>query len=293
MTRLLDYPGGKWTLADWIISHIPRSVVHTYNEPFCGSASVLLSNDKRFPMEAINDASSRLVNFFRVFRDNEAELIRAIELTPWATDEYKVCQVETSDQIEDARRFYFHVWASIRPFDSNSSFRRQKVLSVKLDGSGAMTPAARLFSRTDHLWELANRLRGVTVENMDAIDFIKLYDYDRAFFYLDPPYPFHTRKRNALPTYAVEFVSDGRNIEGDYNKHYELSEILHSLKGHAVVSGYACDWYTEFYEDYGWHRVDKDVRVNGGKRMATESLWIHPRTWKALSKKSMKQGILF
>lgn len=261
---------------------IPRHVVDTYSEPYCGSAAVLLSNDSRFPMENLNDASGRIVNFFKVFRDNEAELIRRIELTPWATDEYETCRLPADDPIEDARRFYFMVWASIRPFDRTRSFRRQKKLSRKKDGSGAMTSAARLFTRTDHLWELADRLRGVVIENMDAIEFIKLYDYPRAFFYVDPPYPFHTRKRATLPTYPVELVENGRDDDGDYQAHRALAETLNSIEGYAIISGYPCDWYTEFYEERGWHRTDTEARINGGKNTAIESIWISPRTQEAL-----------
>ena len=44
---------------------------------------------------------------------------------------------------------------------------------------------------------------------------------------------------------------------------------------------YACSLYTELYETHGWHRVDKEAQTNsGGKRI--ESLWLSPRTWKAL-----------
>jgi len=281
--RLLDYPGGKWTLAEWIISHIPRHAVDTYNEPFCGSAAVLLSNGRRFPMETLNDASGDVVNFFHVFRDYPDDLIRKIELTPWAWDEYEYCRQTVDDPIEKARRFYFNVWASIRPFDKTRSFRRQKKLPVKEGGKGASTPAAKLFARVDHLWELAERLRGVVIENMDALTFIDLYDYDRAFLYLDPPYPFHTRKRDCLPTYPVEFVDNGRDKEADYQAHKALSDKLKGLTGHAIISGYACEWYVDLYESNGWVRVDKEARLNGGINTAFESLWIHPRTYAALN----------
>lgn len=284
MPRLLDYPGGKTTLAPHILSHIPRRTIDTYNEPYCGSAAVLLSNDNRFSMENLNDKSGRLVNFFRVFRDETDELVRRIELTPWATDEYELCRRPADDPIEDARRFYFMVWASIRPFDRTRSFRRQKQLSRKRGGGGggAMTPAARLFTRTDHLWGLADRLRGVVIENMDALEFIKLYDYDRAFFYVDPPYPFHTRKRPTLPTYPVEFVANGRDKEADCKAHEKLADVLNGIGGYAIISGYPCEWYMEFYEKHGWQRVDTEARINGGKNTAIESLWISPRTWEAL-----------
>lgn len=286
MNRLLDYPGGKWTLAPHILSHIPRRTIHTYNEPFCGSAAVLLSNDCRFPMEAINDKSGDVVNFFRVFRENPDELIRQIELTPWATDEYAICRQSSDDPMEAARRFYFRVWASIRPFDKTQSFRRQKKLPVKEGGHGASTPAAKLFARVDHLYQLADRLRGVTIENIDALAFIGMYDYPKAFFYIDPPYPFYTRQRGNLPTYPVEFAENRKDAQ-DYISHKALADLLNTISGYAIVSGYPCDWYTEFYEDNGWERVDTVARINGGRNTAVESLWISPRTWAALERERM------
>jgi DNA adenine methylase len=232
-------------------------------------------------METLNDASGDIVNFFRVFRDNENELIRKIELTPWSTEEYECCRQPVDDPLERARRFYFNVWASIRPFDKTRSFRRQKKLPVKDGGNGASTPAARLFARTDHLYELAHRLRGVVIENLDALAFIGMYDYHKAFFYVDPPYPFKTRQRGTLPTYPVEFA-DNHKDERDYLAHKGLADTLNAIDGYAVVSGYDCDWYREFYEEAGWKREDKEARINGGINMVTESIWISPRTWQAL-----------
>jgi len=64
-------------------------------------------------------------------------------------------------------------------------------------------------------------------------------------------------------------------------QHIEAAALLRSCQGYVVVSGYACDLYTELYEAHGWHRVDKEAQTNsGGKRI--ESLWLSPRTWAAL-----------
>lgn len=38
MKRILNYPGSKWSMAKWIIDHMPRHEV--YLEPYFGSGAV-------------------------------------------------------------------------------------------------------------------------------------------------------------------------------------------------------------------------------------------------------------
>lgn len=272
---LLRYPGSKNQLAEWIISHLPDDH-DTYNEPFVGSAAIATAKE-RSPMETINDLSGDLVNMLIVFRDNKDELIKKIEQTYWSRSEWQLSFEAADEPVERARRFYVRCWMSIRPFDPRPSFRRQKKLSRGKTGkSSPMTPAARLFMDTDHLHHIANRLRGVAIENMDALEFIKMYDYDRALFYVDPPYPFSTRQRKN-PVYPHDEMAD--------SDHEKLFNVLDGINGMAVVSGYACDLYADLYEAAGWKRVDQKARIDGGGE-AIESLWLSPRTWQALKRPS-------
>ncbi len=263
---LLRYPGSKHQLAPWIVSFIPRQH-DSYRESFGGSAAVLLNKD-RSPMEAYNDLNGDLVNFMTQLRDNTEALVHKIKWTPWATAEYDLSQQPTDDPLEAARRFYFLCWASIRPFDSSASFRRQKVLSRGKSGQSApMTAAAKQFMRTEHLFEVGERLRGVSIEGLDALAFIELYDDKEAVQYVDPPYIGATRKNETRDAYAVEMKSDG--------SHAELADVLNAAESMIILSGYACDLYQELYEDNGWHRVDRVARIDGGGS-AVESLWLNP-----------------
>jgi len=99
----LRWYGGKWRLAPWIIRHL---LPHDgYVEPYGGAASVLLRKPPA-RLETFNDLHRRLVNFFMVVRERPQELVRAIELTPYARTEYKLAYQATPDPVEDARRFY-------------------------------------------------------------------------------------------------------------------------------------------------------------------------------------------
>jgi len=139
----LRYPGSKLRLYPWLSQFIPTNGFDSYNEPFLGSGITLISKPYRHPLEAVNDLNGDVCNAFAVIRDDPDRLIRAIYLTPWAYDEFKLCQVPTDNPLERARRFYVRCWMSIKPFDARLSMRRQKVLSRDKKGNGAMTAAAR------------------------------------------------------------------------------------------------------------------------------------------------------
>src|SRR5688572_25383452 len=84
---ILRYHGGKWMLAEWIISFFPEHEI--YVEPYGGGASVLLRKS-RSHAEIYNDLDEEVVNLFRVCRDNSSELIRHLELTPYSRSEFEM-----------------------------------------------------------------------------------------------------------------------------------------------------------------------------------------------------------
>jgi DNA adenine methylase len=78
------YPGAKWKIADWVVSHLPKRPV--YIEPFAGSAAVYL-NLPWVPKHAVlSDVDGEVVNLFRVMRDHGPELAAKIALTKRPTE---------------------------------------------------------------------------------------------------------------------------------------------------------------------------------------------------------------
>ena len=265
------YHGSKHTLAPWIIEHLPADH-DTYSEPFCGMANVLLVKERSL-IEVINDRSGDVVNFFHVLREAADELIRAIDLTPFAWEEWKLSYEPTGDPVERARRFYVRAYLSIAGPTSSSTnpgFRRQKIFSRGRDGRKTMTAAAKTFADVDHLWAIARRLKGVTIESEDALVHMGRYDTPRTLFYVDPPYVPETRVRDAQTAYDHEMTA------GD---HAELLAALERLEGMVVLSGYRCPLYDEALGR--WTRYDKVARVNG-EGSAVESLWLNPAADRSL-----------
>lgn len=265
------YHGSKHTLGKWIIGHLPADH-DVYSESYCGMLNVLLLKE-RSAIEAVNDLSGEVVAFFRALRECPDALIRAIHLTPFAYDEWRLAYQPAADPVERARRFYVRAYLSIAGPTSSSTnpgFRRQKKLSRGREGRKTMVAAAKTFADTSHLWAIAERLRGVTIENEDALAHMRRYDSRRTLFYVDPPYYPATRVRDARSAYEHE-MSEAQ--------HAELLDVLGGLKAMVALSGYRCGLYDDGLR--GWTRYDKTVRVNGAGS-AVESLWLNPAAQHAL-----------
>lgn len=264
----LRYYGGKWRLAPWVISHFPP---HTnYVEPCGGAASVLLQKPPS-PLETYNDLDFRLVNFFQVLRNRPDDLLRAIRLTPWSRAEFERCRVESSDPLENARRWWVLCWQSISKV--GGSWRSmydydKRPRSAALDGV-----------EIDHLYQVAERLKMVQIEQRDALLVIEQYDNAQTLTYFDPPY---------LPVTRVNRCY--YDLDVDEMFHIDAAKLLLKAKGMVVVSGYKSGLYAELYEDRGWKRVDSPtVATNGSKRV--ESLWLSPRTAEALQQSVRQLGM--
>jgi DNA adenine methylase len=257
------YPGSKNQIAAWIVAHFPDAH-DTYIEPYGGSAATLFAKE-RSGIEVYNDLNGDLVHLFRVVRERPEAFVRAIQFTLYAAEELRLACEPADDPLERARRTYVRLWLARHPFDKNLIFRRQKVFSRGANGTSSMRAAAQAFADTAHLHAISERLRGVQIEQMDALELIGRYDYERALFYIDPPYVHAQRARTAH--YGVEM---------ERAEHAALADVLNGIAGFAILSGYACELYADLYEAQGWQRVDREARVDGrGQRI--ESLWLNPR----------------
>lgn len=251
MKSVLKYPGAKNRLAPWICGYIPKHDV--YLEPFAGSLAVLF-NKPRSHIETVNDLDGEITNFFRVLRDDCTELERNILFTPFSRIEYEKAYECCDNSIERARRFAVKCWMG---FGCGNLYRN----GFK---SGQQThspnPAKAWSELPDTLGVAADRLKGVQIENLPAVELIKRYDTSDVFIYADPPYLHGTRK-NYL--YKHEMSDEAHQV---------LLECLVKHPGKVLLSGYENDLYNTVL--YGWTKVKKDTRAEGGRKR-TETLWMN------------------
>ena len=255
---IVRYHGGKWKLAPWIVSNFPPHRV--YVEPFGGGASVLLRKPRTYA-EVYNDLDGEIVNLFRVARDQGEKLAQACELTPFARVEFEQSYDPSGDPLEQARRT---IARSFMGFGSAGASGQSTGFRANSNRSGT-TPAHDWMNYPDHLRRNILRLRGVVIEQRDALTVMQTHDSDQTLHYVDPPYVHSTRNlRTRAPAYKHELTDED---------HEALAAGLRNLRGMVVVSGYRCDLYDALYS--GWQRIDQAAHADGAKARV-ESLWLSP-----------------
>lgn len=250
--------GGKSKLASRIVSHFPEH--HTYVEPFGGSAAVMLAKPPA-KVEVYNDIDCDLSNLFQVLRD-EAQSHRLKEgchNTAYSRAEFELALERCSDPVEAARRFI------VRQRQSHGGIGRRWSYCIQDSQGGVSSAVRRWLSGIERLPAIHRRMRQVQIEQDDWAQVVKRYDTPRTLFYLDPPYPAHTR------------VGGGYKHELAEADHHLLATTLLNIQGMAVLSGYQCEAYRQL-ECAGWQRVDYDVPayMSPRRERRQESLWISP-----------------
>lgn len=251
MKAILKYPGAKWRISEWIISHFPEHKV--YCEPFFGSGAVFFNKEPSY-IETINDIDGNIVNLFKVCREFPDELARLIEFTPFAREEFEDCYEKSDNPIEQARRTLVRYHQSFGT--SNSSKRSWRNVQTY----GGPRTAIMWNCLPGRISEVCERLKEAQIENIDAIELIKRYDDKNTLIYCDPPYLQSLRKKNI---YAHE-------ISDEY--HIRLLEVLEESKSKIVLSGYDNPLYNEALA--GWNTDEKKTTAQMGK-YRTEKIWMN------------------
>lgn len=265
----MRYHGGKWRLADWIMSFFPEH--HTYVEPFGGAASVLMRKP-RSQAEVYNDLDDEVVNVFRVLRDPEQSdrLAKLCALTPYARSEFMTASEVAADPVEKARRTIFRAAAG---FGSAGATKGRTGFRSYSAADRSVTPAMDWSSFPDAIPAFCERLRGVIIESGDALDVIDRHDAPGTLFFVDPPYMFESRVITGGKYYRHEM---------DDSQHLTLLEKIKQVKGFVVLSGYMTETYNEALAT--WPRFSRDARISGhrGTATRTECVWINPKCAEAV-----------
>lgn len=250
---VIRYPGAKWNLAEWIVSLMPAH--KHYLEPFFGSGAVFFSKPPA-EHEIINDLSGDIVNLFRIIRTRGLELAAAIEMTPWARDEYELSYEPSTDDLERARRFIVKAHQGGPPAAYRHTGWRH-VYAINM----YRYPSRQWLDTPDDILSIISRLRGVEIENKPALDLIPRYSNPDTLIYADPPYMPETRTGGRM--YGHEMTLE---------QHIALLNALDAHHGPAILSGY----HSELYDTRLSHwRVyeQSTIAEKGGTR--TEALWLN------------------
>lgn len=253
MKTVLKYPGAKNRIAKWIVNFIPEHDV--YLEPFAGSLAVFF-NKPRCHIETINDLHGEVVNYFKMLRDNPDSLIDCIQLTPYSREEYDNSYIhnDTDSDVERARKFCVRCWQGFGCANLyHNGFK---------SGQQTVSPnPSKAWNKLPNTLKLASeRLKGVQIECLDALELIRRYNTEDVFIYCDPPYVLSARK-----SYLYKYEMTDK-------QHVELLELLKQHKGKVLISGYNNDLYNSIL--VGWHKEYKDTTAEQGLKR-TECLWMN------------------
>lgn len=260
LAPILRYPGAKHRVAPWIVSHFPKHRI--YCEPFMGSLSVLFAKP-RTAVEVVNDTDGRIVNLFRVLRDQPEALIRAITLTPFARDEFRDCLDRAEEPVEDARRILVGCWQSVGGLCSSRT-------GWKFD-TRPQRPGSLVWAKLPaRLAAAVERLQGVQIEHRDGIGLLSRLSEPDILHYLDPPYPAGVRRRQLY----VEEMSE----ETD---HLALLAAARRHSGPVLISCYDNPLYRDSLPDWHLRRI-KAFALTGEAR--EECLWLNAAAGEGLQK---------
>lgn len=240
---VLRYFGGKWRLAPWLISLMPKHA--TYVDPFCGAASVLFRKPP-VERELLNDSSSSLIRYLRTVQNEGKKLAGEIRKTTITKSRWTK-SLGSGLPLEMAIRSFHSIGTD--GLWKNSGYR------------GHPIALAAWKTLPDAIRAAQERLRFVKISELDAFDVIRENDSAETFFYVDPPYVRATRSSSHV--YEKEFS------ELD---HSHLAGLLHGIVGKAMVSGYDCPLYGKLYA--GWRTATHDALKDNAKK-TKETVWMN------------------
>lgn len=238
-----SWMGGKRRLAKHILPLFPE---HTcYVEPFCGAAALFFMKEQS-KAEVLNDASSDVINLFRVVQHHLEEFIRQFkwalvsrQLFEWVND----TPPETLTDIQRAARFFYLQQLTFGAKPTGRTF-----------GTSTTTPLRLNLTRIEETLSQAHlRLARATIEHLDWQECIKRYDRDHTLFYLDPPY----------------WGTAGYGEDFGFDQYKSMAELAKTSKGRFVISINDHPDMLDVFSGFDMHEVSfrHTVGGRGGKKV--------------------------
>lgn len=246
MRPIIPYYGGKQMLTPLLLKYIPDiSTYETYIEPFAGGACLFFAK-KLSKINYLNEINSELTNMYLQMQLHKEEFIYCSSLLPFSEILNKHKKYKNiDDNFTKAVLYYYSIIAGYnhRPFGGYPYGKGRNHVSSYIN-------------YTEELDKKINKLRYAQIFNRDAIQMILQTDYEKAFFYLDPPYP--STDQGSYKGYTEE----------DF---YNLIKILINLKGKFMLSCYKKN-IDKYDIPSSWKIVTKEMYISAHKESGTKRI---------------------
>ncbi|WP_080656857.1 DNA adenine methylase [Stutzerimonas stutzeri] len=235
----LRYPGGKGRLGAWLGKVIEDNDLGNgyYVEPYAGgagAAAFLLTNNFINKI-VINDLDPAIYSFWHaVFEDTES-LIKLIHETPVTIETWRAQKntINTANQV-DTTALGFAAFFLNRT--NRSGIIQGGVIGGKAQNGKYLIDArynkTNLIARIEKLATLKERVK---IHNLDAVDLIKIPEYNsnNSLIYLDPPY----------------YNKGSQLYRNHYNPedHSKIADAAMKLKAPWIVTYDNCEQIKELY----------------------------------------------
>jgi len=256
---VLKAHGGKSYLARRIISLFPDNYTSMHYEEPCLFGGSVFFNTQDLKSATLGDLDPLKINVFQMIqRDRHAlqELLRAVTYEEQtflrAKDGLAGMVVAGQNASHPPDQNYFMMLA--RTFIivnrmSRGGLGKDFAWSDRLRG-GKPGDVNAWHSMIERLPDMEAKLRSVTLLNASVFDRLEQDGGDQnRLWYIDPPYEGSTRSKSARKCYGI--------YEWGIAEHQRLANILQSVKGKVILSGYSSYHYDLWYE--GWKRTDFEI----------------------------------
>lgn len=182
--------------------------------------------------EVVNDYNSDLINLHRCIRTNPLLLhkyINELFISRELFGNIKHKMMKPRDHVEKGAFYFYQLQMSFGSKGDNFAMacKSRKPKNIYKD-----------FTK----W--SERLKMVTIENMDFEKLIVNYDREDAFLYLDPPY-----------VGTESYYKNNKTF--DLDDHKRLYKALKSVKGKFLLSYNDCPFVRDLYKDFKIVESDK------------------------------------
>lgn len=221
-----------------------------------GWVSVKSEMAQRAQVNVYNDLNPHLANIFKQFSIDPEAVKNQINAWPQQNKElYRQFQQDIFGDnkptlnLETAAKY---LYLEVQSFSGNTLGLNS---SVYFDKIHTINPLLKKLSNE----KITQRLKRLTVENMNCLDVIKKYDSPTTFFYVDPPY----YEKEHYYTQAF-----GRH------EHELLAKCLNTIQGEFALSYYDFPelniWYPESKFRRTTYSISKQSSSNANKQRGTE-----------------------
>ena len=198
-------------------------------------------------VEVINDTNREVINFYKIVQNDFVSLEKEVRISLYSRSLHAAASVvfNSPHMFSEIKRAWA-VWIL-----ANTSINAVLDNSWGYERKSNKTPLKLTNKRESFTEEFAIRLQNVQIECADAIYVINSRDWEKAFFYVDPPY---------IGTCQGHY--DGYT-EDDYDR---LLLTLSKIKGKFLLSSFPTPILDKYTKANGWHSQHIEMRCSASTK---------------------------